>query len=76
MVFGLFKEDKRSECPVCEKGFELKIKLGDEQRENYLDFPGVEFLQYFDCDFCKKLALVYDVKKRNLVSSMTNMKQN
>ena len=65
MVFGLFKKKtKRSECPVFEKGYEFKINLGDEKRDNYLDFPDVEFLQYFDCDFCKtKLALVYDVKE-------------
>ena len=65
MVFGLSKKKtKRSECPVCEKGYEFKINLGDEKRDNYLDFPDVEFFQYHDCDFCKtKLALVYDVKE-------------
>ena len=58
------KRRQEVECPVCEKGYEFKINLGDEKRENYLNFPDVEFLQYFDCDFCKiKLALVYDVKE-------------
>ena len=63
MVFGLFKKkSKKTSCPVCDYGYELDIKLGDEKLEQYLDFWKTEFLQHVDCEFCKtKLALVHKI---------------